>query len=211
MTASTVLEPPHLQSDLRTLCLPAVATHWKRLSEEARRARQSPADYLAELMSLEVQQRREKRIQRRINEARFPMLKTLDTFDFATQRAVDREALLELARAGFVAEHANVVLIGGVGTGKTHLAIALGVACCQREHRVRYTTAAELTNTLVEAQREGKLSRKLEQLSRFEVLVLDELGYVPFDKLSADLLFGLVSKVRNVSMILRQVGGEFSD
>ena len=88
----------------------------------------------------------------------------------------------------------NVVLVGPVGTGKTHRAIALGIACCQREHRVRYITVAELTNTLVEAKQNGRLSRKLGLLARFDVVVLDELGYVPFDKQGADLLFGFITR-----------------
>ncbi len=97
--------------------------------------------------------------------------------------------------ARFVTEHHNVVLIGEVGTGKTHLAIALGLAACQREHRVRFFTTAELANVLVEAKAQGRLSKKLEQLARYELVVLDELGYVPFDKLGADLLFSFVSRV----------------
>jgi DNA replication protein DnaC len=188
-------EPPHLHADLKTLCLSTVAAHWQRLAEQAHRQRQSPPDYLADLVSLEVAQRRERRIQRRIQEAHFPMLKTVDGFDFAAQPALDREAVLELFRCAFVAEPANVVLVGGVGTGKTHLAIALGLACCQHDYRVRFITAAELTNTLVEAKQQHRLSRKLEQLARFDVVVLDELGYVPFDKPGADLLFGFITRV----------------
>lgn len=192
---TTIEEPAHLMNDLRQLWLPGVAAHWKRLAEEARRTRQGHAEYLADLMSLEVAQRRERRIQRLIKDAHFPVLKTLETFDFAQQPAVDRDAVFEFARGQFVERHDNVVLIGGVGTGKTHLAIALGIACCQREHKVRFFTAAELTNVLVEAQHAGRLSRKLEQLVRYELVVLDELGYVPFDKVGADLLFGFVSKL----------------
>jgi DNA replication protein DnaC len=100
-----------------------------------------------------------------------------------------------LADSSFVADRHNVVLLGGVGTGKTHLAIALGLAACQHERRVRYVTAAELSNTLVEAKAQGKLSRRLEWLARYELVVLDELGYVPFDKLGAELLFSFVSRV----------------
>ncbi len=195
MSKLNVDEPPHLVADLKTLKLPTMATQWERLAQEARRGRQAHPEYLAELAHLEVQRRRERRIQRRIGEARFPVLKTLDGFDFASQPALEREAVLELFRCDFVDEHANVVLVGGVGTGKTHLAIALGLACCHRDHRVRFTTAAELTNELVEDRRAGRLSRKLERLARLDVVVLDELGYVPFDKEGADLLFGFITKV----------------
>jgi DNA replication protein DnaC len=153
-------EPPHLASDLRALQLSTIAAQWQPLAEAATRQRQPHAAYLAERVHLEVIRRRERRIQRRIAEAHFPRLKTLEAFDFTVQPAVDREAVLELAQGHFVAEAANVVLIGGVGTGKTHLAIALGLACCQHDQRVRFTTAAELTNTLIEAQGERRLARK---------------------------------------------------
>jgi len=195
MSTTTIIEPPRLATDLKTLCLTNVARHWKRLADTAAKSRQPHANYLADLAALEVDTRREHRIQRRIQDAKFPILKTLDGFDFAAQPTLDRDSVLDLFQCEFVPTHANVVLIGGVGTGKTHLAIALGIAACQKEHRVRFSTAAELTNALVEAQREGRLSRKMEQLARFDVVVIDELGYVPFDKLGADLLFGFISRV----------------
>jgi DNA replication protein DnaC len=195
MAAPKISEPPHLATDLKTLCLATIGAHWERFAEEARRKRQPHADYLADLVSYEVAKRRERRIQRRIGEARFPILKTLDAFDFSAQPGLDRNEVLDLFHCDFVAEAANVVLLGGVGTGKTHLAIALGMACCQHDHRVRFTTAAELTNAFVEAKREGRLSRKLEQLARYDVVILDELGYVPFDREGADLLFGFITRV----------------
>jgi DNA replication protein DnaC len=195
MAASKILEPPHLATDLKTLCLATIAAHWERFAEEARHKRQPHPDYLADLVSYEVAKRRERRIQRRIGEAHFPILKTLDAFDFSTQPGLDRDEVLELFRCDFVAEAANVVLLGGVGTGKTHLAIALGMACCQHDHRVRFTTAAQLTNAFVEAKHGGRLSRKLEQMARYDVVILDELGYVPFDREGADLLFGFITRV----------------
>lgn len=194
MTKDAVV-PAHLDQDLKTLRLPTFRGQWERLAEQARRGRQPHAEYLAELAHAEVTARREKCVARRIQEARFPVVKTLDAFDFAAARGLDREKVLDVFECRFVEEKANVVLVGGVGTGKTHLAIALGVACCQRERRVRFTTAAELTNALVEAKKDGRLSRVLERFARFDVLVLDELGYVPFDKQGADLLFALISKV----------------
>jgi DNA replication protein DnaC len=195
MSATTTHEPPHLALDLRTLCLPTIAANWARVAEEARRERRSHADYLADLVSLEVAGRRERRIERRMSDARFPILKTLDAFDFSAQPGLDRDEVLELARGEFVPERRNVVLVGGVGTGKTHLAIALGIACCQQERRVRFTTAAELTNALVEAKREGRLSKRLDRFAAYDLVILDELGYVPFDKEGADLLFGFIAKV----------------
>ena len=164
------------------------------LAAQATRERQPPAEYLAQVVHLAVTGRRERRIQRRLQEARFPMLKTLDAFSFDAQPDLGRDAVLQVFGCGFVAEAANVVLVGGVGTGKTHLAIALGMACCQHDYRVRFVTAAELVTLLVEAQQQGRLQRKLDQLARFDVVILDELGYVPFDKAGADLLFGFISQ-----------------
>ena len=192
--ATTTVEPPQLAADLKTLCLSTVATQWRPLAEQAARQHQAPADYLAQLVHLEVTGRRERRIQRRIQDARFPMLKTLDAFAFDAQPGLDRDAVLQVFGCGFVAEAANVVFVGGVGTGKTHLSIALGMACCQHDYRVRFVTAAELVTLLVEAQQQGRLARKLDQLARYDVVILDELGYVPFDKAGADLLFGFISQ-----------------
>jgi DNA replication protein DnaC len=191
----TTAEPAHLAGDLRELKLPSFLENWERMAAEASRRRQPHAEYLADLAHQEICDRHERRVRRRISEARFPRLKTLDSFDFQTQPGLDRDEVLELATAAFVDEHANVVLMGEVGTGKTHLAIALGLACCQHGKRVRFTTAAELTNMLVESKSSHQLSRKLEQMARHDVVVLDELGYVPFDKLGADLLFSFITKV----------------
>ena len=190
-----IQEPPYLVADLKSLYLSSMASQWRPLAERARTERQGHAEFLADLARLEVTERRERRIQRRIKEARFPMLKTLDGFDFEAQKGLDRDEVLELFRCEFVTEAANVVLIGGVGTGKTHLAIALGLACCQHDYRVRFTTAAELTTMLVEAKSQDRLSRKLDQLARFNVVLIDELGYVPFDKQGADLLFGVITRL----------------
>jgi len=190
-----VAEPPHLVSDLKALCLPTIRAQWPRLTEEATRRRQLHAEYLAELVHLEVIHRREARIARRMQEARFPVVKSLDAFDFSTQPGLPKDEILELARGRFLAEKRNVVLIGGVGTGKTHLAIGIALSCCQQEKRVRFVTAADLTNLLHEAKVQGRLSRKLEQLARFDLVVLDELGYVPFDAIGAELLFNFIAKV----------------
>ena len=247
---TAIAEPPHLETDLKTLCLSTVATQWRPLAEQASRQRQAPADYLAQLVHLEVTGRRERRIQRRIQDARFPMLKTLDAFSFDAQPDLDRDAVLHVFDCRFVADAANVVFVGGVGTGKTHLSIALGMACCQhvpgavrdrpagpllakqqhdcnasrpvpatavilderatcrstgRRPAVRLHQPAlraleprgddELVTLLVEAQQQGRLQRKLDQLARYDAVILDELGYVPFDKAGADLLFaGFISQ-----------------
>ena len=107
-------EPPHLATDLKTLCLSTITAQWRPLAEQATRQRQAPADYLAQLVHLEVTGRRERRIQRRIQDARFPMLKTLDAFSFEAQPDLDRDAVLQVFDCSFVADAANVVFVGGV-------------------------------------------------------------------------------------------------
>ena len=156
------------------MLLSTIAAQWQPLAEQAVRQRQAPADYLAQLVHLEVTARRERRIQRRIQDARFqdarfPMLKTLDAFSFEAQPDLDPDAVLQVFDCRFVAEAANVVFVGGVGTGKTHLSIALGMDRCQHDYRVRFVTAAELVTMLVEAQQQGRLTRKLAQLARYDV------------------------------------------
>jgi DNA replication protein DnaC len=195
MAKLRLTEPAHLVADLKTLCLTSVAKEWRRLVEEAKTKRQAPQAFLADVASFEVGQRRERRIQRRLREARFPVLKTLDSFDFQAQPGLDKDEVLELFGCDFAAQAHNVVLVGAVGTGKTHLAIALGMACIQQDLRVRFATAAELCNLLLEAQADHRLARTLDRLARFDVVILDELGYVPFDKKGADLLFNFVTKV----------------
>ena len=195
MATAKTPEPPHLVADLKTLCLTSLAREWERFAQTARAKRQPHQDFLADAAAFEVTQRRERRIQRRLQEARFPVLKTLDGFDFKAPHGLDRDEVLDLFACDFIDQAANVVLIGGVGTGKTHLAIALGMACVQKDRRVRFTTAAELCNLLVEAKRDGRLSRRLDQMARYDVVLLDELGYVPFDREGSDLLFNFVTKV----------------
>lgn len=195
MSNSRRVEPPHLARELKELRLPTIAEHWERSAETADREGIGYADCLADLVHHETTDRTERRIRRRISEAKFPRLKTLDKFDFDSQENVSREVVLKLARGQFVEEHANVVLIGGVGTGKTHLATALGIACCELGYRVRFLTASELTNMLVEAKAEDRLSRKLAQLTRYDLVILDELGYVPFDQMGANLLFSFITKM----------------
>jgi DNA replication protein DnaC len=195
MSKMDVVEPPHLANDLKELKLPAVSAHWQRVALESTRARQSGPEYLAELTHLEVTARRERRVQRLLQDAHLPMMKTLDSFDFDSQKTLDRDAVLELFTCDFVARKENVVLVGEVGTGKTHLSIALVVACCQKDLRARFTTATQLVNTLAEAKAQGRLERKIEQLARFDVVCVDELGYVPFDRQGADLLFNFISRM----------------
>ena len=209
--AAAIAEPSHLAGDLKALRLSTVAAQWQHLAEQAVRQHQTPADYLAHLVHLEVTARRERRIQRRIQDARFPMLRTLDAFSFEAQPDLDRDAVLQVFNCRFVAEAANVVFVGGVGTGKTHLSIALGMACCQHDYRVRFATAAELVTLLVEAQQQGRLTRKLAQLDPYDIVIRPELGYVPLDKAGADptAAAAVIDRIVHHATVLQTTGGSF--
>ena len=134
-------------------------------------------------------------VERRIRSAKFPSTKSLDSFDFKALPSLNKVLVLDLARSEFILRRENIIALGPSGTGKTHLAIAIGFACCQLGMRVRFLTAAEMTTVLVEARSVDRLSRKLEQLARFDLVIIDELGYVPFDRAGADLLFTFITKI----------------
>lgn len=195
MSASNMQEPPLLERELRELRLPSFVERWRNVAAEAQKRGTSYPEFLAELVHHEIVDRHDRRVRRRIKEARFPSLKTIDTFEFERQPGIERDRILELARGDFVERRENIVLLGEIGTGKTHLASAIGFACCQRGYRVRFLTAADLTTLLVESKSVDRLSRKLDQLARFDVVVIDELGYVPFDRAGADLLFTFITRV----------------
>lgn len=195
MNDSKTPEPPLLAKELRELRLPSIGSNWEQAAAEAGKRGTPYAEYLAELVHHEVLERHDRRVSRRVKEARFPSLKTLDTFDFDRQPSIAREKILDLARGDFVTRHENIVLLGEIGTGKTHLASSIGFACCQRGFRVRFLTATDLTTTLVESKSADRLSRKLDQLARYDLVILDELGYVPFDRAGADLLFTFITRI----------------
>jgi DNA replication protein DnaC len=178
-----------IQHYLKQLKLAAVARHYQKVGQEAARANQSYEAYLARLLELEVAQREENAQKRRIAQARFPYLRTLGQFDFTAIPSVNKAAVLELAKGEYLVKQENIVLLGSMGTGKTHCAIALGLAACRQGKRVRFYTATGLVNELLEAQEERSLGRKLGQVKKLDLLILDEVGFVPFSQDGARLLF----------------------
>jgi DNA replication protein DnaC len=198
------VQPPldrslNLESDLlltaylKRLRPPTFTTNYLRFAQEAAKSNQSFERYLLALLEAEVQHRETNSERKRIGQARFPTLKTLDAFDFAAIPAVNKQIILELAQCHYLEAKENVVLLGPTGTGKTHCAIALGVAACRQGKRVRFATAAGLINELIEAQAQLRLSKLEASLLRLDLLVLDEVGFVPFSKVGAELLFGILS------------------
>jgi DNA replication protein DnaC len=192
-----------LDSHLRRLRLPVVLAQYARIAQEAAQAGCSYEQFLLTLTELELTQRDENMQRRRIAQARFPTLKTLDQYDFTLMPQLNKPLVLELARGHYLDAKENVLLVGQIGTGKTHVATALGVAACRQGARVRFLTAAGLVNELLEAQAAHRLSRYEQGLLRLHLLILDEVGFVPFTKLGADLLFSVLSALHEqVSLLI---------
>lgn len=168
----------------------------KRLDELVRRAaaeNMTALDVLEDALSTEVASREASSVRHRLREAHFPDLLTLDTFDFTQAAGVDKAQVLALAKGSFVDEKQNVVFVGPVGTGKTHLATAIGIEAARRRQRVTWFRVADLVRTLIEAKGNRELGRLERRLARSKVLILDELGFVPFDREGGELLFNLLS------------------
>jgi DNA replication protein DnaC len=178
-----------LKTNLKHLRLPTIHAEFEALARQAAAGNETYPQYLLRLTELEVAARSANVLKARIKAASFPALKDFDTYDFAAQPALPKQKLLELARGEWIEEHANVCLIGNSGTGKTHLATALGLAACRQGWRVRFFTAAGLVNRLEEAQKQYQLERFLQQLDRMDLLICDELGYLSFSRVGAELLF----------------------
>jgi DNA replication protein DnaC len=198
-TAQTLL----LEDCLRQLKLPVFLAGYTKAAEEAA-AHGLPYDrFLLMLAEQELAQRDANRQKRRIIEAKFPVIMTLDQYDFSLMPQLNRSLILELAQGRYLAAHENILLAGDIGTGKTHIATALAVAACQQSYRVRFVTAAGLTNELLEAQAGHRLTRLEAALLRLDLIVLDEVGFVPFTKVGADLLFSALSALHGqVSLIV---------
>jgi len=183
-----------LAEQLAALKLVAVAGQYAALASEAAQKQWPHVDYLARLIDGEAQRRQELAIQRRIAAARFPCIKTLDQFDWNWPKKINRTQVQNLFRLAFLPEKGNVVFMGGVGLGKSHLASALGYAACLAGHSVLFTTAVDIINTLTAAQAAYRLKAELKRLLAPRILCIDEVGYLPIDKTGADLLFQVISQ-----------------
>jgi DNA replication protein DnaC len=178
-----------LRANLKQLKLPAMGAEYAKLAREAATANEGYTPYLLRLTELEVAARASNAVHARIRAADFPVAKDFDTFDFTCVPSLSKPKVLELARGEWIEQRTNTCLIGSPGTGKTHLAIALGLAACRQGKRVRFFTAAALVTRLEEAQKQYQLDRVLAQLDRVDLLICDELGYLSFSRAGAELLF----------------------
>ena len=178
-----------LRANLKQLKLPAMSAEFEKLAREAAAANEDYEQYLLRLTEVEVSARATNAVQARIRAAAFPVAKDFDTFDFTAVPHLSKPKLLELARGEWIEQRSNVCLLGSPGTGKTHVATALGLAACRQGKRVRFFTAAALVTQLEEAQKRYQLDRLLTQLGRVDLLICDELGYLSFSRSGAELLF----------------------
>lgn len=177
----------------RELKMPGLARSFDELARQAREEKWAFEDYLHEVLQAEIASRTDSAIRSRIAQARFPDTKTLGEFDFEVADGVDAQAIADLARGEWITRGDNVVFAGPIGTGKTHLAVALGVEAARRRSHVLFWRAADLVRTLVESRDKRELGRLQARLRRIQLLILDEVGFVPFDRTGGELLFNLLS------------------
>ena len=191
MAKSTLL----LDAHLKALRLPTFLREYDKVARHCAQEGLDCPRYLFRLCELELLDREQRAIERRIKAAKFPVVKSLETFAFRAIPSLNKRLVLELTRAEYLDRRENVLALGNSGTGKTHLALALGLAACQKSYRVRFTTAAALVNELLEARIDDKrLLRFQKQLAKQDLLIVDELGYVPLSKTGAELLFEIFSQ-----------------
>jgi len=196
MPAGTTSGTPQvlLAHHLKQLKLPTVLREYDKLARDCARDGVDHPRYLLRLVELELIDRERRMVERRIKTARFPAVKSLDTFDFTAIASLNKMLVLELARCEFILRRENVIALGNSGTGKTHAALALGLAACQKGFSVAFTTAAGLVHQLMEARDERRLLKLQRDLQTVKLLIVDELGYVPLSPTGAELLFEILSQ-----------------
>jgi len=183
-----------LNHRLKSLRLPTVLREYGKLAKQAAAEGLDHVQFLARLIELEMIDRERRMIERRIKAAKFPSVKSLDSFDFKAIPALNKMQVLELARCEWVDRRENVIALGPSGTGKTHIALGLGLSTCQKGLSVGFVTAAALVHELMEARDERRLLRLQKQMVGYKLLIIDELGFVPLSKTGAELLFELISQ-----------------
>ena len=183
-----------LQHHLKKLRLPTFLGEYSKLAQQCAAEKKDHVQYLLRLCELELIERERRMIERRIKAAKFPATKSLDSFDFKAIPSLNKPLVLELARCEYIDKYQNIIALGPSGTGKTHVALGLGLAACQKGLKVRFITAASLVHELIEAVDERRLQRFQKQLTSQNLLIIDELGFVPLSKTGAELLFEVISQ-----------------
>ena len=205
------LEQAAVAQQCRALRLSAVAEQCAPLADAAAKQRQTYLRYLEVLLAAELEERERNTIAHRIKDARLPRMKTLEEFDFAQAPQISAARIRELAEGGYVERSEPIVLIGEAGTGKSHLATGLCVAACRQKRRVRFTTAAALVNELVEAKQNNQVRRLMSRWQRYQLIALDEVGYVPLADIGAEFLFQVISDRAERAAIIVTTNLPFSE
>ena len=199
-----------LEAYLKRLRLPAIGRHYQELARQAAQGNLPYEAFLLALVEIEAQQREENAHQKRLRMARFPVLKTLDQFDFTALPTLNKARVLDLAQGSYLEKRENLILMGNSGTGKTHLATALGLLACQQGRKVRFFTAAGLINLLTEAQAGLRLSHLERSLAQMDLLIIDEIGYVPFSEKGAQLFFQVAAQSYERQSLIMTTNLDFS-
>ena len=200
-----------VRENLKSLKLSTMVSHLESTVRQAKESHHSYEEFLLNLTDLELQVRGENRLKRRLREAKFPLLKTFEGFDMDSASGLDGRLIHELSQGQYINERRNIILLGKSGTGKTHLATALGVEACKQGVRTRFVTCCGLVNELIEARDDKNLSRIIQRYTAYDVIILDELGYVPFTREGAELLFQVLAERHERKSIIITTNLGFAD
>ncbi|MCP4404109.1 MAG: ATP-binding protein [bacterium] len=200
-----------LKQNLKELKLSTMFTCLAEHSRQARESQQSYEEFLLGLTETELQIRSEHRLTRRLRDARFPLMKPLEEFQFERAVGLDARQIRDLCGGEYISRHRNVILLGNSGTGKTHLATGLGIEACKQGFRTRFVTGCGLANELLEAREERGLSRMMKRYAGYDLLIVDELGYVPFSKAGAELLFQVLAERHERKSVIVTTNLGFAD
>jgi DNA replication protein DnaC len=207
----TDLQDATIAQNCKALRMPMMAAQFRTLAEQAVREKQTHLGYLDVLLSAEIEEREKNTVGRRIKDARLPRVKTLEEFDFTQAPQIPAAKIRELADGGYIDRAEPVLLIGDCGTGKTHLLTGLCVAACRQKRRVRFTTAAALVNELVEAKHQLQLRRVMARWSRYDLIAIDEVGYVPLAEVGAEFLFQVIAERAERTAVVLTTNLPFSE
>lgn len=200
-----------LRENLKALMLSTMARGLEGHLRQAKEHGPGYDDFLLDLTAVELQARAESRLNRRVREAKFPLIKTMEGFDFGAVAGLDMRLIRELSGCDYIKERRNVIFLGRSGTGKTHLATALGVDACKNNYRTRFVSCYALVNELIEARQERDLQRIIQRHSRYDLLILDELGYIPFSKEGSELLFQVFAERQEKGSVVITTNLGFAD